>query len=85
MQKLAKAASNSAVYPSCKLDSAIAEDGDEKRIAFNPAVELSYLPEEAQKKLLEIMDMQQNTPSLSQAQMFSPQPVECTCKQIFKF
>ena len=41
---------------------------DEKRIAFNPAVELSYLPEEKQKKLLEIMDMQQSTPSLSQAQ-----------------
>jgi len=41
---------------------------DEKRIAFNPAVELSYLPEEAQKKLLEIMNMQQSTPSLSQAQ-----------------
>jgi ParB family chromosome partitioning protein len=41
---------------------------DEKRIAFNPAVELSYLPEEIQKKLLEIMEMQQSTPSLSQAQ-----------------
>jgi ParB family chromosome partitioning protein len=41
---------------------------DEKHIAFNPAVELSYLPEEAQKKLLEIMDMQQSTPTLSQAQ-----------------
>jgi ParB family chromosome partitioning protein len=41
---------------------------DEKRIAFNPAVELSYLPEEMQKKLLEIMEMNQSTPSLSQAQ-----------------
>jgi ParB family chromosome partitioning protein len=41
---------------------------DEKCIAFNPAVELSYLPEEAQKKLLGIMDMQQSTLSLSQAQ-----------------
>ena len=41
---------------------------DEKRVAFNPAVELSYLPEEAQKKLLEIMDMQQSTPTLSQTQ-----------------
>lgn len=41
---------------------------DEKRIAFNPAVELSYLPEEMQKKLLEVMDMQLSTPSLSQAQ-----------------
>jgi ParB family chromosome partitioning protein len=41
---------------------------DEKQIAFNPAVELSYLPEEVQKKLYEIMEMQQGTPSLSQAQ-----------------
>jgi len=41
---------------------------DEKRVAFNPAVELSYLPEEAQKKLLEIMDMRQSTPTLSQTQ-----------------
>ena len=41
---------------------------DEKRIAFNPAVELSYLPEEMQKKLLEIMEMQLCTPSLTQAQ-----------------
>ena len=41
---------------------------DEKRIAFNPAVELSYLPEEMQKKLLDVMDMQLCTPSLSQAQ-----------------
>ena len=41
---------------------------DEKRIAFNPAVELSYLPEETQKKLLEVMEMQMSTPSLSQAQ-----------------
>lgn len=42
---------------------------DEKQIAFNPAVELSYLPEEKQKKLYEIMSMQQGTPSLSQAQL----------------
>jgi len=41
---------------------------DEKRIAFNPAVELSYLPEDMQKNLLEIMEMQLSTPSLSQAQ-----------------
>ncbi len=41
---------------------------DEKRIAFNPAVELSYLPKEAQKALLEAMEVQQCTPSLSQAQ-----------------
>ena len=41
---------------------------DEKRIAFNPAVELSYLLEDMQKKLFEIMEIQQSTPSLSQAQ-----------------
>ena len=41
---------------------------DEKQIAFNPAVELSYLPDEKQKKLYEIISMQQSTPSLSQAQ-----------------
>ena len=41
---------------------------DEKRIAFNPAVELSYLPEDMQNKLLEVMEMQLCTPSLSQAQ-----------------
>lgn len=41
---------------------------DENRIAFNPAVELSYLPEDTQKKLFEIMEMQQSTPSLSQTQ-----------------
>jgi ParB family chromosome partitioning protein len=41
---------------------------DEKSIAFNPAVELSYLPKEAQKTLLEAMEVQQCTPSLSQAQ-----------------
>lgn len=41
---------------------------DEKKIAFNPAVELSYLKEEEQTDLLEAMDMEQATPSLSQAQ-----------------
>ena len=41
---------------------------DDKRIAFNPAVELSYLPKDMQKKLLEVMEMQLSTPSLSQAQ-----------------
>jgi len=41
---------------------------DNKSIAFNPAVELSYLPKEAQKALLEAMEVQQSTPSLSQAQ-----------------
>lgn len=46
----------------------ILEMVDEKKIAINPAVELSYLPENTQKKLLEIMEMQLSTPSLSQAQ-----------------
>ena len=41
---------------------------DDKGIAFNPAVELSYLPKELQKTLLEAMAVQQCTPSLSQAQ-----------------
>lgn len=41
---------------------------DDKSIAFNPAVELSYLPKETQKTLLEAMEVQQCTPSLSQAQ-----------------
>lgn len=41
---------------------------DEKKIAFNPAVELSFLKGEEQADLLEAMDMEQATPSLSQAQ-----------------
>ena len=41
---------------------------DEKKIAFNPAVELSYLKKEEQTNLLDAMDMEQSTPSLSQAQ-----------------
>ena len=41
---------------------------DEKKIAFNPAVELSYLKPEEQKEFLEAMDYAQTTPSVSQAQ-----------------
>ncbi|SDZ21772.1 chromosome partitioning protein, ParB family [Proteiniborus ethanoligenes] len=41
---------------------------DEKKIAFNPAVELSFLKDEEQADLLEAIDMEQATPSLSQAQ-----------------
>ncbi|MGN0991663.1 MAG: ParB/RepB/Spo0J family partition protein, partial [Candidatus Ventricola sp.] len=41
---------------------------DERRIAFNPAVELSYLSREEQTMLLDAMDAEQATPSLSQAQ-----------------
>ena len=42
--------------------------GDEKKIAFNPAYELSFLKPEEQQMLLETMDYEQATPSLSQAQ-----------------
>ena len=41
---------------------------DEKKIAFNPAVELSYLDESQQRNFLEAMEDTQNAPSLSQAQ-----------------
>ena len=41
---------------------------DERKIAFNPAVELSYLKKEEQTLLLEAMDSEQATSSLSQAQ-----------------
>jgi ParB family chromosome partitioning protein len=41
---------------------------DAKKIAFNPAVELSYLKPHEQVQLMEAMDMEQSTPSLSQAQ-----------------
>ena len=41
---------------------------DERKIAFNPAVELSYLKPEEQVELLDAMDSEQATPSLSQAQ-----------------
>jgi len=41
---------------------------DEKKIAFNPAVELSYLKPDEQNLLLDAMDSEQATPSLSQAQ-----------------
>ena len=41
---------------------------DEKKISFNPAVELSYLNESQQRNFLEAMDGTQNAPSVSQAQ-----------------
>ena len=41
---------------------------DEKKISFNPAVELSYLDESQQRDFLQAMDETQNAPSLSQAQ-----------------
>ena len=42
---------------------------DEKKISFNPAVELSYLDESQQRDFLEAMEDTQNAPSLSQAQL----------------
>ena len=41
---------------------------DERKLAFNPAVEMSYLKRDEQRMLLEAMDAEQTTPSLSQAQ-----------------
>ena len=41
---------------------------DEKKLSFNPAVELSYLDESQQREFLEAMDGTQNAPSVSQAQ-----------------
>ena len=41
---------------------------DDKRIAFNPAVELSYLPIELQTELYDVIEAEECTPSLSQAQ-----------------
>ena len=49
---------------------------DERKLAFNPAVEVSYLKQDEQRMLLEAMDAEQTTPSLSQAQRlktFSPE------------
>ena len=40
---------------------------DEKKIAFNPAVEISFIKEEEQKSFYEAMELAQTTPSLSQA------------------
>ena len=52
---------------------------DEKKIAFNPAVELSYLKPEEQKNFLEAMDYAQTTPSLSQAQRLKKFSQEGKC------
>ena len=41
---------------------------DNRQLAFNPAVELSYIPQYQQERFLEAMDYAQSTPSLSQAQ-----------------
>ena len=52
---------------------------DEKKIAFNPAVELSYLKPQEQREFLEAMDYAQTTPSLSQAQRIKRMSQEGTC------
>ena len=52
---------------------------DQKQIAFNPAVELSFLRPEEQKQLLEAMDYAQATPSLSQAQRLKKYSQEGKC------
>ena len=52
---------------------------DQKQIAFNPAVELSFLKLEEQKQLLEAMDYAQATPSLSQAQRLKKYSQEGKC------
>ena len=52
---------------------------DEKKIAFNPAVELSYLKPSEQKEVLEAMDYAQASPSLSQAQRLKKLSQEGDC------
>ena len=52
---------------------------DEKKIAFNPAVELSYLKTSEQKEFLEAMDYAQASPSLSQAQRLKKLSQEGDC------
>ena len=52
---------------------------DEKKIAFNPAVELSYLKPEEQRNFLEAMDYAQAAPSLSQAQRMKKKSQESGC------
>ncbi len=57
---------------------------DEKKIAFNPAVEISYMKQEEQKEFYEAMEIAQTTPSLSQAQRLkkSSQEGNCTAELI---
>lgn len=52
---------------------------DEKKIAFNPAVELSYLKPSEQKEFMEAMDYAQASPSLSQAQRLKKLSQEGGC------
>lgn len=52
---------------------------DDKRISFNPAVELSYITKDQQKDFLVAMDYAQSTPSLSQAQRIKKLSQEGMC------
>lgn len=52
---------------------------DQKKISFNPAVELSYLTEPEQRDFLEAMQDTQNSPSLSQAQRIKKMSQESQC------
>lgn len=54
---------------------------DDKKIAFNPAVELSYLTPEQQSQLIDAMEYAQATPSLSQAQRLKQMSKEGICNQ----
>jgi len=51
---------------------------DERKIAFNPAVELSHLPKEKQSLLLSAMEAEESTPSLAQAQKLKALSTEGT-------
>ena len=53
---------------------------DEKKIAFNPAVELSYLKPKEQEEFLSAMEYAQTTPSLSQAQRLKKMSREGKCR-----
>ena len=59
----------------------VQEKVDSKEIAFSPAVELSYLTHDEQRKFLDAMDYSQNTPSLSQAQRLKKLSREGKCTQ----
>ncbi|WP_027422496.1 ParB/RepB/Spo0J family partition protein [Lachnobacterium bovis] len=56
---------------------------DERKIAFNPAVEISYMKPEEQKDFYEAMEIAQTTPSLSQAQRLKKSSQEGTCNAEF--
>ena len=52
---------------------------DDKKIAFNPAVELSYLPKEEQREFVQAMEEAQTSPSLSQTQRLKKASQEGKC------